>query len=89
MIKQALIEWLNPEHEILQRKYQDLINKVGEAQWWMGSEFPEASKTAKWIYASHAQYCGRNVHAVEDKPWINTISDFREYMRTLKNDKIS
>jgi hypothetical protein len=82
--KQQLIEWLNPEHEILQRKYQDLANKVSEARWWMGYDFPDVAAATRWIQASHANYCGGKAEAVEDKPWIHTISDFREHMRAQK-----
>lgn len=83
MIRDMIQGWFFPEHEVLQRKYQDLTNRVSEARWWL-SEFPDISRTARWIEASHAKYCGRNVEAVEGKPWINSIAEFRDYIRGLQ-----
>jgi hypothetical protein len=84
VIRDWLIEWLVPELAILERKYQNLQNRVSEARWWMGSEFPEVSNAMRWVEASHANYCGGREEAVKDKPWIHDISDFREHMRNAK-----
>jgi len=76
-----------PEFYAYRRKYLYLQQRVDEAKTWLGSEFPDAAQALRWVQAADYYYWNSGTNAfsaVEDKPWIHSISELREHMRAAK-----
>ncbi|RZK43098.1 MAG: hypothetical protein EOO61_05135 [Hymenobacter sp.] len=86
-MKDYIVARFFPEYWNYKRKYHYLQQRVHEASYWL-SEFPEVAKSMRWVLAADHFYWNDGTKpaypAVEDKPWIHTIGDFREYLRAAK-----
>ena len=86
-MKDYIVARFFPEYWNYKRKYRYLQQRVDEARYWL-AEFPEASLAMRWVQAADHFYWNDGskpaFNVIEDRPWIHSISDFREYLRAAK-----
>lgn len=87
-IREILARWLAPDAFRTVERYHYLRRQLAQAAHWCGYEFPEIEAAVFWAMVSevnHFRPLGTEaVAAVPSKPWIWSISDFREHLRTSR-----
>lgn len=87
-LRRAISKWLAPEVYRVEERYWFLRQQLSEAQTWLGYDFPEIDEAIFWAKASEVNHFralgAETVAAVPGKPWIWTISDFREHLRSKR-----
>lgn len=85
MVRLTIARWLAPDIFNRSDRYGYLRNALSEAQRWLGYDFPEVDATIHWAKASEVNHFRKldapSVPTVPGKPWIWSISDFREHLR--------
>lgn len=83
--REALARWLAPEAFRTVERYRYLRSQLSDAQMWLGYEFPDVDAAIMWAKVSEVNHyrglSDPSVEAVPGKPWIWSISDFREHLR--------
>jgi len=84
-IRKRMAAWLDPETAREARKHFYLRLRLSEAADWLGADFPVVDAVIHWAKVReviHFAAVGDSLpEPVPGKPWINYISDFRQYLR--------
>jgi hypothetical protein len=90
-IRTTLARWLAPEAFRTVERYHYLRATLSEAERWLGYDFPEVDATIMWAKVSEVNHFraldAPSVAAVPGKPWIWSISDFREHLRAAARER--
>lgn len=88
-IKNAIACWLAPEVFERSERYYYLRDTLSDAQMWLAYEWPEVDTVIFWAKVSEVNHFRKlgvpSVAAVPGKPWIHTISDFRDHLRKARD----
>jgi len=90
-LKTLIARWLDPDAYRTVERYHYLRARLSEAQQWLGYDFPEVDATIMWAKVSEVNHFRRldqdAVETVPGKPWIWTVYDFREHLRSAHRAK--
>lgn len=90
-IRETLARWLAPDAFRTVERYHYLRSQLSDAQMWLGYEFPDVDAAIMWAKVSEVNHfravAAPSVAAVPGKPWIWTISDFREHLRAAARER--
>lgn len=87
-IRTTIARWLAPEAFRTAERYWFLRLMLADAQSWLGYDFPEVDEAIFWAKVTEVNHF-RGLdepcrEAVPGKPWIHSISDFREHLRAKR-----
>lgn len=87
-LRETVARWLVPDAFRTVERYHYLRRQLEEAAMWLGYEFPEVDASIRWAKVSEVNHFRGidepSVAAVPGRPWIWSISDFREHLRDAK-----
>ena len=84
-IREIIARWLAPDAFRTVERYHYLRSQLSDAERWLGYEWPEVDAAIMWAKASEVNHFrgldDPKVETIPGKPWIWSISDFREHLR--------